>query len=266
MAGDDTTSTSTPLKPLTPIAQYQCPKLKTTNYTVWAIQIKVILEAYDLWEAIEPKEDTQVDNKKDKATTAFLYQVIRSDKCLFRLRLASKAFLSKKVANAYTELNDPVVQRQRFANQLKDRQSGDDEAMALDEAFCTTLEYGLPPTAGWGLGLGIDKLAMLLTDSQNIKVHVEENYWKIAFLSPSIPVIKANDKSLRYELLIAHIWDLKLKEGGSDENQEKQFDSKKMGIEGEREAFDFFTRILRENKVKWMNEIKEHQGRLLSLV
>ncbi|GJT42791.1 zinc finger, CCHC-type containing protein [Tanacetum coccineum] len=79
MAGDDTTSTSTPLKPVTPIAQYQCPKLKTTNYTVWAIQIKVILEAYDLWEAIEPKEDTQVDNKKDKATTAFLYQALTED-------------------------------------------------------------------------------------------------------------------------------------------------------------------------------------------
>nr|GEY92137.1 ribonuclease H-like domain-containing protein [Tanacetum cinerariifolium] len=71
------------------------------------------------------------------------------------------------LANAYTELNDPVVQRQRFEEQLKDRQSGDDEAMALDEAFITALEYGLPPTAGWGLG--IDRLAMLLTDSLNIK-------------------------------------------------------------------------------------------------
>ncbi|KAL0396762.1 UNVERIFIED_CONTAM: Lysine--tRNA ligase [Sesamum calycinum] len=69
--------------------------------------------------------------------------------------------------NAYTELNDPVVQRQRFADQLKDRQSGDDEAMALDETFCTALEYGLPPTGGWGLG--IDRITMLLTDSQNIK-------------------------------------------------------------------------------------------------
>ncbi|KAI5671089.1 hypothetical protein M9H77_11453 [Catharanthus roseus] len=77
-------------------------------------------------------------------------------------------FINKhEVCNAYTELNDPVVQRQRFADQLKDRQSGDDEAMALDETFCTALEYGLPPTGGWGLG--IDRFAMLLTDSQNIK-------------------------------------------------------------------------------------------------
>ncbi|CAJ2637772.1 lysine--tRNA ligase, cytoplasmic [Trifolium pratense] len=77
-------------------------------------------------------------------------------------------FVNKhEVCNAYTELNDPVVQRQRFAEQLKDRQSGDDEAMLIDETFCTALEYGLPPTGGWGLG--IDRLTMLLTDSQNIK-------------------------------------------------------------------------------------------------
>ncbi|KAH7841341.1 hypothetical protein Vadar_028603 [Vaccinium darrowii] len=77
-------------------------------------------------------------------------------------------FINKhELCNAYTELNDPVVQRQRFADQLKDRQSGDDEAMALDETFCTSLEYGLPPTGGWGLG--IDRLTMILTDSQNIK-------------------------------------------------------------------------------------------------
>ncbi|PIA47701.1 hypothetical protein AQUCO_01400358v1 [Aquilegia coerulea] len=77
-------------------------------------------------------------------------------------------FINKhEVCNAYTELNDPVVQRERFAEQLKDRTSGDEEAMALDETFCTALEYGLPPTAGWGLG--IDRLTMLFTDSQNIK-------------------------------------------------------------------------------------------------
>ncbi|XP_068647102.1 lysine--tRNA ligase isoform X1 [Aristolochia californica] len=77
-------------------------------------------------------------------------------------------FINKReVCNAYTELNDPVVQRERFVEQLKDRQSGDDEAMALDESFCTALEYGLAPTGGWGMG--IDRIAMLLTDSQNIK-------------------------------------------------------------------------------------------------
>ncbi|KAK3031799.1 hypothetical protein RJ639_036951, partial [Escallonia herrerae] len=77
-------------------------------------------------------------------------------------------FVNKhELCNAYTELNDPVVQRQRFADQLKDRQSGDDEAMALDETFCTSLEYGLPPTGGWGMG--IDRLTMVLTDSLNIK-------------------------------------------------------------------------------------------------
>ncbi|KAJ7562550.1 hypothetical protein O6H91_03G073900 [Diphasiastrum complanatum] len=77
-------------------------------------------------------------------------------------------FINKhEVCNAYTELNDPMVQRERFADQLKDRKLGDDEAMPIDETFCTALEYGLPPTGGWGLG--IDRVAMLLTDSQNIK-------------------------------------------------------------------------------------------------
>eukprot|EP00246_Nothoceros_aenigmaticus_P006744 TRINITY_DN1990_c0_g1_i2.p1 TRINITY_DN1990_c0_g1~~TRINITY_DN1990_c0_g1_i2.p1 ORF type:complete len:442 (+),score=99.54 TRINITY_DN1990_c0_g1_i2:121-1446(+) len=77
-------------------------------------------------------------------------------------------FVNKhEVCNAYTELNDPVVQRQRFAEQLKDRELGDDEAMPIDETFCTALEYGLPPTAGWGMG--IDRITMMLTDSQNIK-------------------------------------------------------------------------------------------------
>ncbi|XP_024391569.1 lysine--tRNA ligase [Physcomitrium patens] len=77
-------------------------------------------------------------------------------------------FVNKhEVCNAYTELNDPVVQRERFADQVKDREKGDDEAMAIDENFCTALEYGLPPTAGWGMG--IDRFTMMLTDSQNIK-------------------------------------------------------------------------------------------------
>lgn len=74
---------------------------------------------------------------------------------------------TKELANAYTELNDPFEQRERFAQQAKDITAGDDEAQVVDEEFITALEYGLPPTAGWGLG--IDRLTMFLTDAYNIK-------------------------------------------------------------------------------------------------
>jgi len=73
----------------------------------------------------------------------------------------------KEIVNAYTELNNPHVQRERFAEQQKDKDKGDDEAQVIDETFCTSLEYGLPPTGGWGMG--IDRVCMLLTDSQNIQ-------------------------------------------------------------------------------------------------
>lgn len=76
--------------------------------------------------------------------------------------------MKKEVCNAYTELNDPFVQRERFEQQAKDKAAGDDEAQMVDENFCTSLEYGLPPTGGWGLG--VDRLTMFLTDSNNIKV------------------------------------------------------------------------------------------------
>ncbi|KAL8195170.1 UNVERIFIED_CONTAM: hypothetical protein K2H54_047432 [Gekko kuhli] len=75
--------------------------------------------------------------------------------------------MKKEVCNAYTELNDPFRQRQLFEDQAKAKAAGDDEAMFIDENFCTALEYGLPPTAGWGMG--IDRLTMFLTDSSNIK-------------------------------------------------------------------------------------------------
>uniref|UniRef100_T1PAJ7 Lysine--tRNA ligase n=1 Tax=Musca domestica TaxID=7370 RepID=T1PAJ7_MUSDO len=75
--------------------------------------------------------------------------------------------MKKEVCNAYTELNDPMVQRERFEQQASDKAAGDDEAQLIDENFCTALEYGLPPTGGWGLG--IDRLTMFLTDSNNIK-------------------------------------------------------------------------------------------------
>lgn len=74
---------------------------------------------------------------------------------------------TKEVCNAYTELNDPFDQRERFAQQAKDKDAGDDEAQMIDENFCQALEFGLPPTGGWGMG--IDRLTMFLTNSNNIK-------------------------------------------------------------------------------------------------
>lgn len=73
----------------------------------------------------------------------------------------------KEVANAYTELNDPIRQRELFSQQASAKAQGDDEAMFIDENFCTALEYGLPPTGGWGFG--IDRFTMFLTDHNNIK-------------------------------------------------------------------------------------------------
>ena len=72
-----------------------------------------------------------------------------------------------EVVNAYTELNDPKVQLEKFRDQAKAKEIGDDEAQAIDQNFVTALEYGLPPTGGWGIG--IDRVTMLLTDSNSIK-------------------------------------------------------------------------------------------------
>jgi lysyl-tRNA synthetase class 2 len=73
----------------------------------------------------------------------------------------------KEIANAYSELNDPLEQRERFEEQLKLQERGDDEAMFIDHDFLRALEYGMPPTAG--IGIGIDRLTMLLTNNAAIQ-------------------------------------------------------------------------------------------------
>jgi len=75
--------------------------------------------------------------------------------------------LKRELCNAYTELNNPVVQRARFEDQARAKNEGDLEAMYIDTDFCTAMEHGLPPTAGWGMG--IDRMTMLLAGKHNIK-------------------------------------------------------------------------------------------------
>jgi len=108
-----------------------------------------------------------------------------------------ESFVCKKeIVNAYTELNDPFDQRLRFEEQARQKDQGDDEAQLVDENFCLSLEYGLPPTGGFGMG--IDRLVMFLTDNYSIKEVLAFPFMK-EDKSTSKPLLAAEEENIKPE-------------------------------------------------------------------
>jgi lysyl-tRNA synthetase class 2 len=116
----------------------------------------------------------------------------------------------KEIMNSYSELNDPVDQRERFEEQLELGKRGDDEAMTLDEDFLRALEFGMPPTAG--VGLGIDRLSMIMTNSNSIQ--------DVLFFPQMRPVVKS--KAVELEGDEKAVFEMLEKEGKLEINTLKE--------------------------------------------
>ena len=108
----------------------------------------------------------------------------------------------KEVANAYTELNDPIDQRERFEEQMKLADKGDDEAMTIDYDFLRALEYGMPPTSG--MGIGIDRLTMLITNQhsiQDVLFFPQMRPEKFNFATPEPTVELSDNENIVYKII-----------------------------------------------------------------
>jgi lysyl-tRNA synthetase, class II len=103
----------------------------------------------------------------------------------------------KEIANAYSELNDPIDQLERFQDQLRLSEKGDDEAMFIDLDFIRALEYGMPPTSG--MGIGIDRLCMFMTNQSSIQDVLLFPQMKPEKTSVSDPVEKYTEKGIPQE-------------------------------------------------------------------